>query len=112
MLNRGVVIVRPRQPYIDWADGLDDSDILPSPEGERTVYLIPEYEDEDQAMSILSTCYQRIFEAELEGWHTVESDWPLNRSFKMFCEWFSIELHSMVDDLCGYPFEDDTEWEE
>ncbi len=31
MLNRGVVIVRPKQPYLDWAAGLDDSGILPDP---------------------------------------------------------------------------------
>lgn len=111
MLNRGAVIIRPRQPYIDWANGLDDSDLVPTPEGEHTVYLIPAYENDDQAMLILSTCYQAIFEAELLGWHTDESDWPNDRSFILFQEWFSIELHSVVEDLCGYPFEDDTEWE-
>ncbi len=29
MLNRGVVIVRPKQPYLDWAAELDDSGIVP-----------------------------------------------------------------------------------
>ena len=37
MLNRGVVIVRPKQPYLDWAAGLDDSGIVPDPNGEQTV---------------------------------------------------------------------------
>ena len=46
MLNRGVVIVRPKQPYLDWAAGLDDSGIVPDPNDEQTVYLIPSYEDE------------------------------------------------------------------
>ena len=49
MLNRAVLIVRPKQPYIDWATGLDDSGVVPSPEDEQTVYLIPTYEDEDEA---------------------------------------------------------------
>src|SRR5438552_13898383 len=46
MLNRGVVIVRPKQPYLDWAAGLDDSGIVPDPNGEQTVYLIPSYADD------------------------------------------------------------------
>src|SRR5215471_16399911 len=41
MLNRGVVIVRPKQPYLDWAAGLDDSELVPDPNAEQTVYLIP-----------------------------------------------------------------------
>ena len=49
MLNRGVVIVRPKQPYLDWAAGLDDSGLVPDPNGERTIYLIPSYEDEEAA---------------------------------------------------------------
>lgn len=46
MLNRGALIVRPKQPFLDWAAGLDDSGIVPDVEGERTVYLIPQFEDE------------------------------------------------------------------
>lgn len=49
MLNRGVVIVRPKQPYLDWAAGLDDAGIAPDPNSEQTVYLIPPYEDEGEA---------------------------------------------------------------
>ena len=37
MLNRGALIVRPAQPYLDWAASLDDSGILPDPDGEVTV---------------------------------------------------------------------------
>ena len=33
MINRSAVIVRPRQPYIDWAKGLDDSGMDPSEVG-------------------------------------------------------------------------------
>jgi hypothetical protein len=40
MLNRGVVIVRPKQPYRDWAAGLGDSGLVPDPNAEQTVYLI------------------------------------------------------------------------
>jgi hypothetical protein len=107
MLNRGVLIVRPKQPYIDWAAQLDDSGVVPDPEGEKTVYLIPEFESEEEAWEILEDVYAEVFERELDEWHTDESAWPQNRTFEVFKEWFDIELHSVVEDLCAYEIEDD-----
>ena len=57
MLNRSSVIVRPKQPYLDWAAQLDDSGIVPDPNDECTIYLIPEYNDDMQALEILSKCF-------------------------------------------------------
>jgi len=102
MLNRAVLIVRPRQPYLDWAAGLDDSGELPDPEGEQTVYMIPSYEDDEEAWEILEEVYEEVFENELYGWHTDPAAWPQERDFEMFQEWFEIEMHSVVEDLCDY----------
>jgi hypothetical protein len=107
MLNRGVLIVRPKQPYLDWAAQLDDSGVVPDPEGEATVYLTPEFESDDEAWEILEDVYAEVFERELDGWHTDESAWPHDRTFAMFKEWFDIELHSVVEDLCAFEIEDD-----
>ena len=108
MLNRSAVMVRPRQPYLDWAAQLDgDSGVIPGPDDERTVYLIPEYDEEDDAWEILEEIYAEIFESELYGLHTDESRWPQQRDFAMFKEWFEIELNSIVEDLCGYEISDD-----
>jgi hypothetical protein len=85
MLNRGVVRVRPKQPYLDWAAGLDDSGIVPNPNNdEPTVYLIPSYGDEAEAWEILATLHPAIFENELYGWHTDDAAWPNSRDFAMF----------------------------
>jgi len=102
MLNRAVLIVRPRQPYIDWAAGLDDSGLVPEFEGEQTAYLIPSFEDDAEAEAVLKQIFPEIFERELEGWHTDEADWPKMRTFAMFKQWFHLELHSVVEDLCAY----------
>lgn len=112
MLNRSVVIVRPAQPFLEWAAGLDDSGLVPDPHGEQTVYLIPSYDDDEEAWEILEDVFPAIFESELYGWHTEESAWPQERSFIMFQQWFSIELHSTVDDLCAYEIVDDEAQEE
>ena len=107
MLNRGVVIVRPKQPYLDWAAGLDDSGIVPDPSDEQTVYLIPSYEGDEAAWKILENVYPTIFENELYGWHTDEAAWPRGRDFAMFKDWFEVELHSIVEDLCDFAIVDD-----
>ena len=107
MLNRGVVIVRPKRPFLDWAAGLDDSGIVPDPNGEQTVYLIPSYEDDDAAWEILEKVHRAIFENELYGWHTDEAAWPRDRDFATFKEWFAVELHSVVEDLCDFEIVDE-----
>ena len=99
MLNRGVLIVRPKQPYLDWAAGLDDSGVMPDVEGEMTVYLVPSFEDDDEAWEVIEQVHTEVFERELYDWHTDESAWPQNRTFELFVEWFDIEFHSVVEDL-------------
>ena len=107
MLNRSALIVRPRQPYLDWAASLDDSGLVPDMAGEHTVYLAPGFEDDDEAAKVLRTVYAEIFERELNAWHTDEGDWPPNRTFAMFKQWFEVEMHSVVEDLCGHELFDD-----
>jgi len=107
MLNRSALLVRPRQPYLDWAAGLDDSGLVPDPGDEQTIYLIPSIEGDDDAEQILTKVYAEVFERELDGWHTDEAAWPKNRTLRMFKEWFRIEIHSVVEDLCSYELSDD-----
>jgi len=111
MINRAALIVRPKAPYIDWAKSLQTSGELPSPDGEQTVYLIPEFEDLDDLTVILADVYEEIFEKELFGWNTDESTWPTERTMEEFLNWFKIEVHTMIDDLVGDEFIDD-EWDE
>ncbi len=107
MINRAVLIVRPKQPFLDWAAGLDDSGLLPNVEGEQTVYLIPAFETRDEEDSVIEQIYLEVFENELHGWHTDETAWPVNRDLATFREWFTIEHHTVVEDLCGYEIVDD-----
>jgi hypothetical protein len=55
----------------------------------------------------LERVHSAIFENELYGWHTEEAAWPQGRDFAMFKAWFSIELHSVVEDLCDYEVVDE-----
>lgn len=107
MTNRSAILVSPKSPYIEWARGVDGSDVAPDPKGERTVYLIPAHETPDEAKEILEKCFDAIFTRELWAWHTDESAWPQGRSLSMFKDWFEIGFNSMIEDLCGYDFTND-----
>ncbi len=107
MLNRAALIVRPKQPYLDWAAGLDDSGLVPDVEGEKTVYLIPEFESDEEGLRVLKRIYAEIFERELDSWHTDPLAWPQKRDFRTFQQWFSIELHSVVEDVVADVLIDD-----
>lgn len=107
MLNRAALIVRPKQPFLDWAAGLDDSGLVPDVDGEKTVYLVPEFESDEEGLRVLRRVYAEIFERELDGWHTDPSAWPQKRDFKTFQQWFSIELHSVVEDVVDDALIDD-----
>lgn len=73
MLNRGVLIVRPKQPYLEWVAGLDDSGVGPEVGSETTAYLIPSFEDDEEAWEVIEQVYAEVFERELYDWHTDES---------------------------------------
>jgi len=99
MLNRAALIVRPKQPFLNWAAALDESGLVPDVVGERTVYLVPEFDSDEEGKEVLKHIYGEIFERELNGWDTDPASWPQNRDFRIFQEWFSIELHSVVEDV-------------
>ncbi|MEE4295603.1 MAG: hypothetical protein V2J20_03180 [Wenzhouxiangella sp.] len=104
-VNRSAVILRPGTPFIEWARNLDNSGLVPEVDGEQTVYLLPEFGDDFEMTEVLAGAYEALFEEELFGWHTDESAWPKNRTFKMFREWFIIEQHSLILDFCDSPLE-------
>jgi hypothetical protein len=107
MLNRTALIVRPKEPLIEWARSLDTDGVLPSTAGEQTVYLVPDFDDDRGFERVLKQVWSEIFERELEGWYVDEAVWPARRTLAMFKKWFSIEYHTVIEDLCAWPLEDD-----
>ena len=104
-VNRTVLVVKPKQPFLAWALSLDDEikDLtLESLRKDCTAYLVPEIEFDSDQHQVLEWCFELLFEEQLDGWHTVPKDWPQNRNLEMFLEWFEVEFHSLVFDLCDY----------
>jgi len=103
MLNRSAVIVKPREPYLEWTRR-DDTErlaesVFATLRREPTVYLLPEYEDHSSQREVLEEFWPVLFEVMLEGWVTDEACWPKNRSLEMFEEWFEVQMSSIVEDL-------------
>ena len=62
MLNRGVVMVTPRQPYLDWAESLDDSGLRPEAVEEQTIDRVPGCLTDEEAWDILELVYADLCE--------------------------------------------------
>ncbi len=102
LLNRTAVTIIPRQPYIDWANSIDDNwpkYDLDEPDNEYTVYLIDETGDNTAARRIVQRHCAFIFEYELAAWCVDEDTWPPKRDWRTFKQWFEVQINSMVIDL-------------
>ncbi|MGB7291539.1 MAG: hypothetical protein WBD99_05155 [Thermodesulfobacteriota bacterium] len=100
-INRSIAIIKPKQPFVDWANQLPDAEWKVSLDNFKVdclAILIPEYGTDDEAKEYIAEIYEDIFEEELFGWCTEESWWPQNLTQEMFWEWFDVELHSTVID--------------
>jgi hypothetical protein len=110
MLNRSAIVVKPRQPFLDWLHAADPTsrDItLPEAAADPTIYLIPECDSEEEVHEFLRELCEEIFVEQLGGWLTDEETWPQDRSFDAFCRWFDWQHYSMLIDLCDEPLTDD-----
>lgn len=103
MLNRSLLLVRAKTPFLEWLRSLPDpvaeSTTLEAIHDESTVYLVPAYEDDEEREDILRQAYDVVFEDQLASWWTDEGDWPSNRGLEIFQAWFETEWHSIVEDL-------------
>ena len=110
MLNRSALILRYKQPFVDWINEVEPSPshivTLADLEEERTVYLL-EVEDQQELQGWLELNHRLLFEEELFGWYTDPALWPPERSLKMLGELCSFEFHSMVIDTGSSRLEED-----
>jgi hypothetical protein len=105
-LNRSAIVVKPRQPFLDWlhvADPTSRTLTLRELVQEPTVYLIPECDTNEDVADFLRELCEDIFIEQLAGWFTDTTTWPQDRSFDVFCRWFDFQRHSMLVDLCDEP---------
>lgn len=107
MINRSVLTVKAKEPFVKWLNALPEpAEVSLEEVNEDTMaYLLPEYASDDEQDEIIAHFFGPIFQMELAGWWTDEKDWPKNRELALFTKWFEVEFHSMVVDLVDAPLE-------
>lgn len=95
-INRSAIILKPQQPFFDWLNKLYPNHEIHKV-SEANVYLIT---DEEVHLEIyLKKKYDKFFMLELGDWHNNKKEWPQKRNYKMFKQWFQVEVSSMIYDL-------------
>jgi hypothetical protein len=106
MLNRAVLLVRYRQPFIDWVNAVDPEPTrqvrLEELQDDNTAYLVP-LESREELEEWLELNWELVFENELSSWYTDESVWPQPRSLALLQSWCRLELHTVVIDTSDEP---------
>ena len=115
MINRAALLLRYKQPAIDWINETDPYEDSPAIELDRvneecSVYLIPDRAaaDEDTVRMWVELNHVALLENELAGWYEDESLMPPNLSLELFDEWFDVECHSIVLDTSDEPIVEET----
>ena len=101
-VDRTAVVLKPTVRFFFLLKSADDNMPDLTVEQLRTncsVFLIPEFDEPEAAVSYFDERYQQIFEAELSGWEADKAKWPQDMSLKAFWEFFDIEIHDMVLDM-------------
>lgn len=102
-IDRNAIIVRPKEPFYDWLNSVFPEDKPTSSKDENNIYLVREMDNNEAVLKWVRKNYEKIFINELNDWYTDEEEWPDNRTYKMFVEWFEIEICSMILDLEDFP---------
>jgi hypothetical protein len=105
MINRAALILKYKQPAVDWINATDPVKGKPSLTVEevnedRTVYLIQdEQADDPDVLEVwLRLNVEALFEDEISGWYQDDSLWPKNLNYKLFQSWFDVECHTVIID--------------
>lgn len=99
-INRYAVVIKPKQPLLDWINSMDPEHKIKGID-EVNVYLVDDNITDLEKW--LKMKFDEFFLLELEDWCTDKKDWPQKRNYKMFKEWFQIDISTMIYDLGERP---------
>ena len=90
-INRAALIVRPKKPYVDWANSVDDDSpqaILQELGRDPSIYLVESIDLMDDFDLLVDGTWEWIFREQLNGWMRDPDLWPDGLTREMFLEWF------------------------
>lgn len=97
-IDRIAIILKPQQPLMDWCKDLlpKNTDFIEEELKEVNIYLINDEIDDTEKW--LKKKFDMFFMMELEEWSSNKKQWPQRRTYKMFKQWFRVEISNMVYD--------------
>ncbi len=105
LIDRAALILKPKKPFLNWLISHDPKDKDVDLTEDQDVYLIPDFYTPEDFEDWLKNNFDLLFCDQMNHWYTDEKMWVQNRTFKMFKEWFSYKMHSMVWDTLEEPIE-------
>lgn len=110
-INRFALIIAPTADMIKWVNNLfPDSPEEHQPFGSHDnadVYLLPEFEDIEEAEEWLKENYSRFFEEALIEWTEDEAQWPDDMSWDTFRRFCQYSIQSVVIDTVGEQYDEE-----
>jgi hypothetical protein len=100
-INRFAIIIKAKKPFIDWINSIYPENKDSFEMKEANVYLVDAAVEDIEKW--LKMNYSDFFDMELEDWYADEKDWPKKRNYKMFRQWFQVDVSSMVYDTVREP---------
>lgn len=101
-VNRDVLILFPKKPFIDWVNYIfpEKKEVCPELMGHDAgnVYLIPEFDYPHKALHFIKINFKEYFENELFDWCTDKKLWPQHLSWELFEQWFHYSMQTVVLD--------------
>ena len=97
--NHSAFVLIPEAPMLAWVQEVNDEDLtMDILFDESEVYLVPSFETDDELDKALEKFWPRMFDIELTAWSRDKNNWPKNRSFEMFQQWFKLTpFNGIVD---------------
>lgn len=109
LLNRDLLVVRPREPFLKWARSVFEDVPVDADEdvGWTDSFLMPEFETEEEFLSWLRHNCDLIFEMMVSAWAGPPELWPEDRNWEAFQRWFEFERIETTWDLVDAPLSSD-----
>ena len=113
IINRDLLVITPKQACVDWANALGEEFELQmddmSGHDAASSFLIPEFEDEDEALEWMEEGAEGWFSLLLMEWTDDKSKWPEDLGWEKLNSFFHVNYQSMVMDLVNEPIEKDSD---
>ncbi|MNE43531.1 hypothetical protein D3C80_1377100 [compost metagenome] len=101
-INRFSLHVHFQQPYLDWYNSIFPEEAFSSVEEinktEKTTYLIPVFDNDEEIEEYLKENFETFFIDELFAVSMQQESWPQDITWELFNEWFEIDVTPMVVD--------------